>query len=870
MSFINNISIKNKLILVQLFTGVIVLGLCISIFILLGVKEYKERKIVSMNAIAQIIGSNSISSLQFLDKETANNNLTKLSLQPDILNACILDGKGNIIASYSKNTDEIVKFNPIPFRENKIEFVGQNLLMYNPIYKERKFYGTVCLKVELSQLREEIYMRLWIGLFILFFGISLTLLIANFVQRYISEPFLNLVSLMREVRENNDYNKHLAVLGTDEISVLSSEFNDMLEQVEKTQTALKINNLTLEERVKERTADLQKIQATLEHNKEKYRKIVDEVGELIYSSDYMGNFTYINPICLRLTGYPENELIGKHFTVLVAPEWKEKTVKFYKEQFDKKIKETFFSFPIITKSGEKKWVEQTIIQNVIGDRVTGYQGVVRDVTERVKVEEELSETKERFWKIFEENSILMVIADLETFKFEFVNEAFLSKFGFTREEVIGKSSIELNLIDPEPLEKLAVMLKEKGKVKDFETIVRKKNGEPFWTLSSVSIINIGGKNSILSGFYDITEKKKSEEELNNSNERFLKIFDKNPTGLALSNVETREFTNVNQAFIEIYGYTKEEIIGKKGEDLRLLTPEDQLKIRDILKERGKINNMEIFVRNKNGAIFWVLFSLEMIIINNKKYALTSVLNISDRKKAEAIIQQKSDELAETNKEIEQFVYVASHDLQEPLRTISNFVSLVEKKKFGNLDKDYEQYLHFIVDAASRMRNLIKDLLDLSRTGKNIVFTEVDCNAVLKEVIANLEASIKEKNAKITVAKLPVLKGDPVKLRQLFQNLISNSIKFVKKGVQPEITITSEEKNEEYLFAIKDNGIGIDEQFFNKLFVIFQRLNSGGEYPGTGIGLATCKKIVNLHNGKIWVESKVGEGSTFYFTISKKL
>lgn len=252
-------------------------------------------------------------------------------------------------------------------------------------------------------------------------------------------------------------------------------------------------------------------------------------------------------------------------------------------------------------------------------------------------------------------------------------------------------------------------------------------------------------------------------------------------------------------------------------------------------------------------------------------------DITERKRSEETIKLLNIELSDSvrqlefaNRELEQFAYVASHDLQEPLRTISNFVGLLDEKYSTGTDEDTTQYLRFIVNAAATMQNLIKDLLEFSRVGRNIIVEEVDVNTVLEEVIADMNASIKESHSTITSSALPVLKGNRTGLKQLFQNLLSNAIKFRKATINPEIEIAVEEKETEYLFSIKDNGIGIDEQYKSKLFILFQRLHTSAEYEGTGIGLATCKKIVELHNGKIWEESKLEEGTTFYFTISKIL
>jgi signal transduction histidine kinase/ligand-binding sensor domain-containing protein len=226
----------------------------------------------------------------------------------------------------------------------------------------------------------------------------------------------------------------------------------------------------------------------------------------------------------------------------------------------------------------------------------------------------------------------------------------------------------------------------------------------------------------------------------------------------------------------------------------------------------------------------------------------------------------NDELHLKNKELEQFAYVASHDLQEPLRTTTGFINLLQKQYKGKIDEKADLYLHYISDASERMKVLIKDLLDFSRIGTKVALKKIDCNIMLRDMLTDISAAIKDSNTKVEYAALPVIYGYPTEVKLLFQNLVLNAIKFRKTDVAPQIKITVEKKNDHYQFAISDNGIGIEEKYFNRIFDIFQRLHTRDEYSGSGIGLAHCKKIVELHHGKIWVESIPGEGSIFYFTL----
>jgi len=237
-------------------------------------------------------------------------------------------------------------------------------------------------------------------------------------------------------------------------------------------------------------------------------------------------------------------------------------------------------------------------------------------------------------------------------------------------------------------------------------------------------------------------------------------------------------------------------------------------------------------------------------------------------KARQKAEEANIELERKNKELEQFAYVASHDMQEPLRTTSSFAELLQKQYKGRLDQKADKYLSFITQSSDRMKVLIKDLLDYSRIGKKMKWEPVDCNLMLEEVLADLGVAIKETKAEIKTGPLPVINGHPTEIKQLFQNLVINAIKFRKVNTSPQIKISAHKNDGHWEFTCQDNGIGINEQHKERIFIIFQRLHTRTEYEGSGIGLAHCKKIVELHGGKIWIKSKPGEGTTFHFTILK--
>jgi signal transduction histidine kinase len=273
----------------------------------------------------------------------------------------------------------------------------------------------------------------------------------------------------------------------------------------------------------------------------------------------------------------------------------------------------------------------------------------------------------------------------------------------------------------------------------------------------------------------------------------------------------------------------------------------------------------------NLAAFYLVYRAigQETIERKRAEALLRQLNqeLEDRVQERTLkLKQANDNLFRSNQELEEFAYVASHDLQEPLRAVNSYAQLFARKYQGHLDAKADKYLNYIMEGATRMQQLINDLLEFSRVGtrgKELSLT--DCEVVLPQVLANLKVAIAQSNAVVTHDPLPTVLGDGTQLIQLLQNLIGNAIKF-RREEPPQVHVKAVQSPKEWVFEVRDNGIGMESEYFERIFTIFQRLHSKSEYPGTGIGLAVCKKIVERHGGRIWVESQLGEGTTFYFTI----
>jgi PAS domain S-box-containing protein len=510
------------------------------------------------------------------------------------------------------------------------------------------------------------------------------------------------------------------------------------------------------------------------------------------------------------------------------------------------------------------------------------QDVRAKAAEGAEAKQAMMDSEEKYKTLFYKSPQPMWIYDFTTLHFLEVNEAAVSQYGYSMDEFR-----QMTLKDIRPPEEMEGFVKNMVTVDAYTTRQRnrwqhkKKNGEIIQVEVTALPIQYNHYTARLVVINDISEKIKVQEKLARERNLLRTIIDNVPDYIYVKDLQFNYIMN-NRAMVELVGGQEEkDTTGKNGFDLfgeevaRVNLEEDK----KILRTGQPVLNREESIVTHEGKSRWFLTSKVPLkdddnhilgIIGISRDITTRIQTEMVLKRMHEDLQRHSIQLAASNAELEQFVYIASHDLQEPLRTTSGFVSLLKEEYMGKLDATADEYLGFISQSSERMKRLIKDLLDYSRIGRKKELQEVNCNELLQEVTEDLHSMIKETGAVIQAEELPVLNGYRTELKLLFQNFISNSIKFRKKDLPPEIKITAHLHNDNWEFSIHDNGIGILEEHKDRVFVIFQRLHNRDEYEGSGIGLAHCKKIVELHGGRVWLTSRENEGTTFYWTISTKL
>ena len=508
-----------------------------------------------------------------------------------------------------------------------------------------------------------------------------------------------------------------------------------------------------------------------------------------------------------------------------------------------------------------------------------------------KLDKKLKESEVRYRSLYENSfdAILMAKPDGSILS---ANPSACLMFDMTEEELkkLGREGIVVKN------DQLKYFINGNGKENESkaEIIFKRKNGSTFTgEVTSSLFTDADGTVKTSMIIRDISERKRIEDELRDARNHLEEKVEERTAELqnALNEVsdlynnapcgyhsidKDSYFVRINDAELSWLGYSREEIIGKKKFP-DIITEESIKSFQKYFprfKECGEIYDLEFDMVRKDGSILPILLNATAITDSSGKYVMSraTTFDITERKENEKRLTKILEDLRRSNEELRQFAYISSHDLQEPLRTIASFTQLLEKRYKSQLDEDADEFIDYIVDAAKRMKQQIEDLLEYSRVEtQGNEFKKVDSNYILNQALINLKSSIDENNAKITYDQLPPVLADSDQLRRVFQNIIGNALKYRKINELPEIHISAEEAENpaEYIFSVSDNGIGIEEQYFDRIFRIFQRLHTRVKYQGTGIGLSIVKRVIERHNGHVWIESEYGVGSTFYFSLPKK-
>lgn len=604
-----------------------------------------------------------------------------------------------------------------------------------------------------------------------------------------------------------------------------------------------------------------------------YKTIFDALPDGVVITDKEGTIVSINNKIESLFGYNKDELLGKKIEILIPQ-------KFHNEHTI--IREHFVQNPFVREMSPNKefWAKRKdnseflvhIMLSPLSIENKNYiSATVRDITHQKITDEKLQRL----------NFALTATSDA-IWEWDFkTNKTFYSARWF---EMLGYEDQEFEmdfenwgkLCHPDDYQKtvdaiFTELLKPDCQGTNAEFRMKHKNGSWMWILARGNVVkrNEDGSPALISGTNtDISQRKIVENALRESEEKYRTIFEN--VRDVFYKIDLQGIIHEISPSVKYFsGFTREALIGQSVYTI-YDHPEDREIFLNEIKKKGSVEDYEISIRNSDGKLMYISTSaaIQFDVNGNPAHINGSLRDITQRRLYELEIEHQNKRLQIQNKELEQFSYIASHDLQEPLRTLISFAELLNEEYQGKLDENADIYLNYILQSSGRMQNLVKGLLDYTRLGKERELSSVDCKILIYQILTDLQLSIQESDALITVGELPIIKAYPTEIRLLFQNLISNALKFRKKDAYPEIDITAKEQDKYWLFSIKDNGIGIDPKDKDKIFIIFKRLHNRNEYEGTGIGLSHSKKIVELHGGQIWVESTLENGSTFYFTIPK--
>ena len=625
-------------------------------------------------------------------------------------------------------------------------------------------------------------------------------------------------------------------------------------------------------------------EASLLESERRFRRTFELAGSGVAHIGMDRRFIRVNRRLCEILGYPQDELLRLTGRQISHPEDVDVINAQRPSLYAGEIDVVRVEKRYLRKDGSIVWVSFTMVVERDAAGKPQYEiAFFDDITARKQAEAALRESEERFRSVVDSanDGILVYDKQLNVIAGNLAAERIL---GLPLANIIGAAGFTSLLpcvhADGSPIlpdERPTRLTVKSGKPLTGQIVgIYRADGSMNWVSVNTGFLRRPGDTDwygVVSTIGDITKQRHAEIALSASEALYRQTFELATAGIAHVDLSGR-FMKVNRRLCEILGYGEQELIGRPVKEIshpedRNLTDSQRMRVRS--GEKPSVRFEKRYIR-KSGAIVWVDLSVALACDASgvPQYEIALFNDITERKKAEAALREAHEELKRSNSELEQFAYVASHDLQEPLRMVSSYTQLLMRRYGDKLDGDAKEFTAFIVDGATRMKQLIEDLLAYSRVGtRDRNFKPVDAESSLKRALTNLRAAIQGSGATLTQDKLPTIHCDEAQLAQLFQNLIGNALKFRKPDAAPAVHVGAADRGAEWEFTVRDNGIGIEPQYFERIFMVFQRLHDKGEYPGTGIGLAIVKKVVERHGGRIWVQSQPGAGTTFHFTMPKE-
>jgi PAS domain S-box-containing protein len=608
----------------------------------------------------------------------------------------------------------------------------------------------------------------------------------------------------------------------------------------------------------------------LRESEERYRMLLDGIQNYaIFSMDPRGQILSWNAGAERIKGYSADQIIGRNFSCF-----------FPAADIERGRPEEILRVAAASGRHEEQGMRvrrdgSRFLANVVFTALRDAAGNLRGFSE---FSHDLSESKEseaRYRGLLEAAPDAMVVVS-QAGEIVLLNVRAEKEFGYSRDELVGQ---KVKNIIPEGFAERIIADGTRSAAEalaqqigtGIELVGRRKNGSEFPIEIMLSPLESADGILVTAAIRDISVRKAAESHLARMEGRYRGLLEAAPDAMVVVNV-AGEIVLLNVRAEKEFGYSRDELVGQKVKNIipegfaeRIIADGTRSAAEALAQQIG--TGIELVGRRKDGSEFPIEIMLSPLESADGILVTAAIRDITERTESDKHLAKTVEELKRSNDDLQQFAYVSSHDLQEPLRMVSSYTQLLAKRYKGRLDSDADEFIAFAVDGCNRMQGLIQDLLAYSRAGTSEKkLREVPSENALQKALINLRAAIKQSGAVVTHDALPAITTDETQFTQIFQNLVGNAIKY-RRAEDPRVHVSAARNDgNEWTFSVRDNGLGIDPQYFERIFVLFQRLHGRDEFEGTGIGLAVCKRIVERLRGKIWVESQLEKGSTFYFTL----